>query len=58
MAATGVYGQPDFTSNCEDQCGAATATTLDGPRGIAAIGTRLLVPDANNSRVLLFNTAP
>ncbi len=49
-----VLGQPDFTSN-----GAATTQTgLDEPEGLWSDGTRLVVADFMNNRVLIWNTIP
>jgi hypothetical protein len=49
-----VLGQPDFTT-----CTAtATATGLNGPVGVWADGTRIVVADSTNNRVLIWNTWP
>jgi len=49
-----VVGQASFTSNTTG----TTQTTLSGPRGIASDGTKLVVVDSANARVLLWNTIP
>ena len=54
-----VLGQADFT-HCLVNAGnaAPTASTLDYPSGIWSDGTRLVVADASNNRVLIWNTFP
>jgi hypothetical protein len=49
-----VVGQPDFTSNQP----ATTRTGLGEPEGLWSDGTRLVVADFDNSRVLIWNTIP
>ncbi len=49
-----VVGQPDFvtgTSACDD-------STLFNPLSVIIAGGKLIVPDFNNSRVLIWNTIP
>jgi len=60
-----VLGQGDFThnaSNDNNQDGTAdaapTARTLDYPTGIWSDGTRLIVVDSDNHRILIWNTFP
>jgi len=53
-----VLGQPDFTSGAANRGGALSALGLFGPGGIASDGTRLLVADGSNNRVLIWNTIP
>ena len=49
-----VLGQPDFTSN-----GAGTSqTSLNEPEGLWSDGTRLVVADESNNRVLIWNSIP
>ncbi len=62
-AATGVLGQGTFTNfayNDANQDGVndagPTARTLWGPTGIRVIGSRLLLADQTNNRVLIFNS--
>ena len=49
-----VIGQPDFTSRGH----AASDTALFIPEGIWSDGTRLVVADADNNRVLIWNSIP
>lgn len=53
-----VIGQPDMTSNAEDQSGAAAANTLDSPSGFYFTGKQIIVSDWDNNRVLIFNSVP
>ncbi|NVN98316.1 MAG: hypothetical protein HXX17_03260 [Geobacteraceae bacterium] len=60
-----VLGQGDFTHNAandDDQNGSAdaapTARTMQYPSGIWSDGTRLVVCDSDNNRVLIWNTFP
>jgi hypothetical protein len=54
-----VVGQPDFTSN-----GVATTQTglgfgpVGGPEGVWTDGTRLVVADSGNNRILIWNSIP
>lgn len=50
LAATGVVGQPDFTSYTSGD----TATTLDQPASVFAAGSKLFVADTKNNRVLIY----
>jgi hypothetical protein len=49
-----VVGQPDFTSNAA----ATTAVGLKYPEDVFAVGTKLIVGDSGNNRVLIWNTIP
>ena len=49
-----VLGQPDFTTAASG----TSATTLSGPRSVHSDGTKLVVADQSNSRVLIWNTVP
>lgn len=51
QAANAVIGQPNFTSNTPG----TTATTLNQPSGVFAVGTQLFVTDTNNNRVMIYN---
>lgn len=51
-----VLGQPDFTTR--DTGGAAAATNLYGPAGVWSDGTKLVVADRFNNRVLIWNAFP
>jgi DNA-binding beta-propeller fold protein YncE len=53
-AAQVVVGQPDFLT----VSGGATATKMNLPRGVWTDGTRLVVADTGNHRVLIWNTFP
>jgi hypothetical protein len=60
-----VLGQNSFTNNArndDDQDGNPdanpTARTLDSPAGVCSDGTRLIVADSDNNRVLIWNTFP
>jgi hypothetical protein len=64
-AADFVLGQASFTantSNDDDQDGTTDATlsarTMSCPSAVASDGTRLLVADANNARILVYNALP
>ncbi len=49
-----VLGQPNFNSNAAG----LSATNMNWPMGIATDGKRLIVGDANNDRVLVWNEFP
>ncbi len=49
-----VLGQPDFTSNSPG----VTATSLNFPRYAFSDGTRLVVVDSGNNRILIYNQIP
>ena len=50
-AANAVIGQVDFTSSSEG----TSNTRLYGPMGICSAGTKLLIADINNNRVLIYD---
>ncbi len=52
-----VLGQPDFNSNVMNN-GGISAHSLKGPRGVFTDGTRLVIADAGNNRVLVWNRFP
>lgn len=54
QAADIVLGQPDFTSKTSGN----GASNLYGPRGVWTDGTKLIVADRFNNRVLIWNTFP
>lgn len=56
-AATAVLGQPDFISATVNN-GGISGQTLSSPGKIVGDGTKLLVVDRNNNRILLWNTPP
>lgn len=51
-------GQPNMTSNGENQGGAVAANAMLFPTHVLSYGPKLLVLDAANSRLLVFNTIP
>lgn len=53
-SANVVVGQTDLTSSAS----ACSQTGLDGPESIFTYGGKLLVADANNNRVLIYNSIP
>ncbi len=53
-----VLGQPDLFSTEPNQGGAASASTLKLPTGLASDGTRLVVADTGNHRLLIWTTLP
>lgn len=57
MSASIVIGQSNFASNSSNQ-GNVNAHTLGYPWGITTDGKRLFVADADNQRVLIYNTIP
>src|SRR5581483_3308325 len=54
MSASGVFGQPDFTSGACNQGGRPDSTTLCGPAVPALSGANLYVSEISNNRVLAF----
>ncbi len=52
-----VLGQPDFVSSTSNN-GGISGSTFSAPESIASDGTRLVVADASNNRVLVWNTMP
>lgn len=52
-----VLGQTSVTGNAVNQGGGATSTTMSAPRGVWTDGTRLLVADTSNHRVLVWRNA-
>jgi len=56
-AATYVLGQTLMTTATANQ-GGRSAATLSSPRFVAISGTKLLVSDSSNNRVLIWNTMP
>jgi DNA-binding beta-propeller fold protein YncE len=53
-----VLGQNDFAQGEENAGGAPTAASMRWPHSIASDGARLLVADAGNNRVLVWNELP
>jgi hypothetical protein len=58
QAADYVLGQPNMTSNAANNGGGPTAQTLSTPCSVTSDGTRLIVTDYDNSRVLIWNPIP
>jgi hypothetical protein len=52
-----VLGQPDMSSGTPNN-GGVSAQSLDHPRGVRIIGSKLFVADSQNQRVLIWNTFP
>jgi hypothetical protein len=52
-----VLGQTSFTSATQN-AGGVSASSLYGPQGVFCDGTRLLVADSYNNRVLMWTTLP
>jgi hypothetical protein len=57
-AADVVVGQSDVTGNEENQGGSTKANTLRYPNFVYCDGTKLLISDELNHRVLVYNTVP
>lgn len=57
-AADLVLGQADMDSGDENAGGAVAAHTLSSPADVWSDGTRLVVADAGNGRVLIWNSFP
>jgi uncharacterized repeat protein (TIGR01451 family) len=53
-----VIGQPDFNSDGENQGGSVGANTIKNAAGVCSDGTRLIISDCLNNRVLIYNTIP
>ncbi|MCX6762832.1 MAG: hypothetical protein NT093_03570 [Candidatus Moranbacteria bacterium] len=53
-----VIGQPNMTSNSENQGSTVAANTLYSPTSLFSDGKRLFVSDWENNRVLIFNSIP
>ena len=53
-----VLGQSDFVSGMSNAGGAVAANTMNYPTDVWSDGTRLVVADASNNRVLIWNTFP
>ncbi len=53
-----VLGQADFTSSNANRGGTTAANTLNNPYGVFSDGTKLVIVDRTNHRVLIWNTFP
>lgn len=58
VAADLVLGQANFTTCTANRGGAVAANTMDYPAGVWSDGTRLVVADKINNRLLIWNTFP
>ncbi len=58
MSASVVVGQKDFTSNSANQGGSVGANTLKAAYQMIMVGSKLVVTDENNHRLLIFNSLP
>ncbi len=56
--AVRVLGQSDFVSAAPNRGGAPTLATLDTPTSVWSDGTRVVVADTSNHRVLVWNAFP
>lgn len=57
-AADVVVGQPDFSGNSANQGGVAAANTLNAPSDVWVDGSKMIIADNTNHRVLIYNTVP
>ena len=57
VAANFALGQTSLTATADDD-GAPTASTLDRPQDVWSNGTRVLVADTQNNRILAWNAFP
>ena len=53
-----VIGQPDFYSYEINQGGTPNANTLNSPWGVWSNGSKLIISEESNNRVLIWNTFP
>jgi hypothetical protein len=58
QAADVVIGQANFVSNSQNRGGSVAANTLAYPSSVSTDGTKLLIADKYNYRVLVYNTVP
>ncbi len=56
-AADIALGQPDLVSGTANN-GGVTSQSLNNPNGLGSDGTKLMVSDGGNNRVLIWNTIP
>jgi hypothetical protein len=52
-----VLGQPDFASNTINN-GGVSALSLNYPKALSVVGTKLYVSDTSNHRILIWNSIP
>jgi hypothetical protein len=53
-----VIGQANMTSDGDNQGGPVAANTLSNPSAVFSDGTKLIICDGGNNRVLIFNSIP
>lgn len=58
VSADLVLGQADFTSITANRGGVVNGGALNSPLGVASDGTRLIVSDSGNHRLLIWSTFP
>src|SRR3989304_7771817 len=58
MNASLVVGQQNFTSGSANQGGSAAANTLQSPVSAVVTGSKLIMSESANNRVLIFNSIP
>ncbi|MBK6848489.1 MAG: hypothetical protein IPG96_13500 [Proteobacteria bacterium] len=58
MPARRVLGQADFVGSAANRGGSATAASLSRPLGVVVYGSKLLVADNRNNRLLVFDREP
>lgn len=58
MAASVAIGQQNMTSDAVNQGAAVSASTMYDSRGMWSDGTKLIVSDGANNRVLIYNSIP
>ncbi|MBI5884269.1 MAG: hypothetical protein HZB91_14330, partial [Elusimicrobia bacterium] len=57
-AAALALGQTNLTSNAPNRGGAASSISLSSPTHAQVVGSKLIVADAGNNRVLIWNAVP
>jgi len=57
-AADLVLGQPNFSTRDSNPNGTLSAADFNGPASVAVSGSKLIVADPKNNRVLIWNTLP
>lgn len=58
MNASIVIGQSNFSAASINQGGAINNTTLNNPAGVLIAGSKMIIADNGNNRVLIFNQIP
>src|SRR5579859_3224535 len=58
IASTVAIGQKDFVSSQANQGGTITASSISSPSAVLVVGSKLLVADGGNNRVLVYNNIP